>query len=296
MRRRTPALSALRAFEAAARHRSFKLAADELSVTPTAISHRIRALESELRASLFVRKTRAVELTPDGKTLYAAVREGFDAITAGIERIGQRSRRSVTLSTTPAFATKWLVPRLASFQSNYPDIDLNVHASTQPVDLHAGDVDLAIRYGLGRYPGLTSTLLLADRYAPVASPTLNARQAKDIRSRRLIHFDWQQPLPVDLTWSAWFRLAGLKPPRANAGIRYSEESHAIQAAVAGQGVALLSLILVDQELKLGLLEAHVEPHLDGLSYYIVRPPTVAGSSAVATVEAWLVAAASPAFR
>ena len=292
MPRRVPALSALRAFEAAARRRSFKLAANELSLTATAISHRIRALEAELRTPLFVRKTRAVELTPDGQTLYAAVREGFDAISAGIERIGQRSRRSVTLSTTPAFAAKWLVPRLAQFQADYPDIDLNVQASTQPVDLHAGDVDLAIRYGLGRYPGLTSTLLLADRYAPVASPALKARHAQDIRSRRLIHFDWQQALPVDLTWSAWFRVAGLRPLRSNAGIRYSEESHAIQAAVAGQGVALLSLILVDQELKLGLLEANVEPHLEGLSYYIVRSPTQARSPAVATVEAWLFTAAT----
>jgi LysR family glycine cleavage system transcriptional activator len=289
MKRRTPSLSALRAFEAAARRRSFKLAADELSVTPTAISHRIRALEAELDAQMFVRKTRAVELTPDGQTLYAAVREGFDAINAGIERIGQRSRRTVTLSTTPAFASKWLVPRLASFQMNYPDIDLNVHASTAPVDLHAGDVDLAIRYGLGRYPGLTSTLLLEDRYAPIASPALKVRHAKEIRSRRLIHFDWQQPLPVDLTWSAWFRLAGLKQAKADAGVRYSEESHAIQAAVAGQGVALLSLILVEEELKLGLLEANVEPHLEGLAYYIVRSPRAALSPAAATVEAWLFA-------
>lgn len=287
MKQRTPSLSALRAFEAAARRCSFKLAADELSVTPTAISHRIRSLEAELRCQLFVRKTRAVELTPDGQTLYEAAREGFDAIAAGIERIGQRTRRAVTLSTTPAFAAKWLVPRLAAFQMDYPDIDLNVHASTQPVDLHTGDVELAIRYGLGRYKGLTSTLLLEDRFAPMASPALKIHQAKDIRSRRLIHFDWQQPLPVDLTWAAWFRLAGLKQVSADAGIHYSEESHAIQAAVGGQGVALLSFVLVQEELKLGLLESKVRPSLEGLSYYIVRASREAPSAAAATVEAWL---------
>ena len=291
MKRRIPSLSALRAFEAAARLRSFKQAADELSVTATAVSHRIRSLEDEIGCRLFVRKTRAVELTSEGRSLYSAVREGFDTIASGVERLRQRSRPLVKLSTTPAFAAKWLVPRLASFQAQHPDIDIHVHASNRPVDLSAGTIDIAIRYGQGRYDGMKSTLLLQDRFAPVASPTLDVTSAADLSRRTLIHFDWEQPLAVDLTWAAWARAAQLSELNTEAGIRFSDESHAIQAAVAGQGVALLSLVLIEQELKLGMLESRLEPVLDGLAYYIVRPEGTRDSAAP-IVEAWLIEQAS----
>lgn len=287
MVKRIPSLSALRAFEAAARRRSFKLAAEELAVTPTAISHGIRALEEDLNTPLFVRKTRAVEVTAAGRALFAAVREGFDAITAGVELLDRRRRQSVKLSATPAFAAKWLVPRLADLHAEHPTIDLHVHASNEPVDLHARDVDLAIRYGLGRYKGLVSTLLMQDRFAPVASPALRIGHARDISTHRRIHFDWHQPLPVDLSWSAWFKKAGLKRVARASDVHYSEESHAIQAAVAGQGVALLSLVLVQDELQLGLLEAPVGPTLEGLSYHLVRAAQRPHSDATATVETWL---------
>ena len=291
MRRRIPSLSALRAFEAAARRGSFKQAADELAVTATAVSHRIRALEDEIGCRLFVRKTRAVELTSAGRSLYSAVREGFDAIAAGVERLRQRSRPSVKLSTTPAFAAKWLVPRLAAFQAQHPNIDIHVHASNRPVDLSAGTIDLAIRYGQGRYEGMKSTLLLQDRFAPVASPTLKVTSAADLSRRTLIHFDWEQPLPVDLTWAAWARAAQRSELHTEGGIRFSDESHAIQAAVAGQGVALLSLVLIEQELKLRVLESPLEPVLDGLAYYIVRREGTRDSAAP-IVEAWLIEQAS----
>jgi LysR family glycine cleavage system transcriptional activator len=292
MRRRIPSLSALRAFEAAARLRSFKQAADELAVTATAVSHRIRALEEEIGCRLFVRKTRAVDLTSEGRSLYSAVREGFDTIASGVEKLRQRARPLVKLSTTPAFAAKWLVPRLAAFQTQHPTIDIHVHASNRPVDLSAGTIDIAIRYGQGRYDGMKSTLLLQDRFAPVASPTLNVVNAADLSRRTLIHFDWEQPLPVDLTWAAWARTAQLPDLDTEAGIRFSDESHAIQAAVAGQGVALLSLVLIEQELQLGVLESRLEPVLDGLAYYIVRPERATKDSAAAIVAAWLIEQAS----
>lgn len=288
MKRRIPSLPALRAFEAAARLSSFKQAADELAVTATAVSHRIRSLEEEIGCRLFVRKTRAVDLTPEGRSLYSAVREGFDTIASGVERLRQRARPLVKLSTTPAFAAKWLVPRLAGFQSRHPNIDVHVHASNRPGDLSAGTIDIAIRYGQGRYEGMKSTLLLQDRFAPVASPTLNVASAADLSSRTLIHFDWEQPLPVDLTWAGWARAAQLPELNTEAGIRYSDESHAIQAAVAGQGVALLSLVLIEQELKQRVLEARLEPVLEGLAYYIVRPERAMHDSASAIVEAWLI--------
>ena len=288
MNLRLPSLTSLRAFEAAARLRSFKKAAEELAVTATAISHRIRVLEKYLERPLFLRKVRAIELTPDGEVLFVAVRSGFQAIAAAIEQVRKPRRASVTISTTPAFATKWLVPKLASFQAAHPEIDLHVHASNAPVDLNAGTADLAIRYGHGHYEGATATLLLKDRFAPVASPGLLATISHDAAEWPLIHFDWHRPLPVDLTWSAWARKAGRRPSDMSTGIRYSEESHAIQAAVSGQGVALLSLLLVEEELNLGLLRIASEPTLEGMSYHVLKPNLRPLSEAISTVENWLV--------
>ncbi|SAI70288.1 LysR family transcriptional regulator [Bordetella ansorpii] len=287
MSSRLPSLVALHAFEAAARLRSFKHAADELAVTATAISHRIRVLETSLDCRLFVRKTRAIELTPAGQALYASVHDGFAAIEAGVQRLRPRERPSATLSATPAFAARWLVPRLAAFQADHPGMDLRVLASNDPVDLHGGTADLAIRYGTGAYPGLRATLLMRDRYAPVASPHLKIRRAADVRRHALIHFDWHRKLPVDLTWAEWARVARQPGIDVSAGIRYSDESHAIQGAVAGQGVALLSLALVQEELKLGLLRAPIGPALEGMAYYVVRPAQGPRSAAAAAVERWL---------
>ena len=287
MRKRIPALSSLRAFEAAARLSSFKQAADELAVTATAISHRVRALETELGCVLFVRKTRAIELTAAGRSLYSAVREGFDTIAAGVDRLRQRARPTVRISTTPAFAAKWLVPRLASFRTLHPHIDLHVHASYDPIDLNLGTIDLAIRYGQGRYEDMQSTLLLQDRFAPVASPTLKVTRPQDLSRQTLIHFDWARSTSLDLTWSTWARAAGLPELDVEAGIRYSEESHAIQAAIAAQGVALLSLVLIQEELKLGLLESRLTPVLDGYAYHVVRPMRATRSAAASIVETWL---------
>jgi LysR family glycine cleavage system transcriptional activator len=292
MKNRIPALSSLRAFEAAARLHSFKQAADELAVTATAISHRIRALETELGCLLFVRKTRAIELTSAGQSLYTAVRDGFDTIAASVDRLRQRARPSVRISTTPAFAAKWLVPRLADFQRLHPQIDLHVHASYEPIDLNLGTIDLAIRYGQGRYEDMHATLLLQDRFAPVASPALQVTTLQALLQRTLIHFDWARPTSLDLTWSAWARAAGLAQLDVAAGIRFSEESHAIQAAIAGQGVALLSLVLIQEELKLGVLESRLTPVLDGHAYYVVRPQRATATPAATTVEAWLLEQAS----
>jgi LysR family glycine cleavage system transcriptional activator len=285
---RLPSLSALRAFEAAARLRSFKKAADELAVTPTAISHRIRVLEEDLERRLFLRKVRAVDLTPDGQALFAAVSTGFQAIAAAVEHLRKPSRAAVTLSATPAFAAKWLVPRLAAFQAEHPGIDLHIHASTTPVDLNDGTADLAIRYGHGQYSGVAATLLLENSFAPVASPALAATLPRDSSEWPLIHFDWLLPSPAGLTWSTWARESGRSLPSPSAGFHYSEESHAIQAAVAGQGVALLSRLLIEDELRLGLLQVVAGPALNGLAYHLLRSSRRPASAAALAVEDWLV--------
>lgn len=295
MATRLPSLSALRAFEAAARLRSFKKAADDLAVTPTAISHRIRVLEEALECRLFLRKVRAVELTPDGQALFTAVSTGFQTIASAVELLRKPSRASVTLSATPAFAAKWLVPKLAAFQAEHPGIDLHVHASTTLVDLD-GAVDLAIRYGHGRYDGATAIPLLENSFAPVASPALIATLPRDPSRWPLIHFDWQLPAPAGLTWSTWACESGCRLPPPSAGIRYSEESHAIQAAVAGQGVALLSRLLIEDELRLGLLRVVAEPTLKGMAYHLLRSSRRPASAAVLAVDDWLVRTARESSR
>lgn len=294
MKRRLPSLSALRSFEAAARLQSFKLAAEELAVTATAISHQVRALEEELACPLFLRKTRAVELTAEGQLLLQAVREGLDRMAAGVEGLRQRGRSTVTLSVTPAFAAKWLVPRLAGFHKAHPHIDLHVQATGQVADLHAGAADLAVRGGRGHYPGLSATLLMRAGFAPVASTRLKLRRPSDLLRHSLIHFDWQRGFSGALTWARWAQAAGLSQLDTTSGMRYTDESHAIQAAVAGQGVALISLALVRDEMDMGLLQAPFGPVLDDFAYYLVHPAGRAPSPAVAAVAAWLQAQAQTA--
>ncbi|UTY58472.1 LysR substrate-binding domain-containing protein [Massilia sp. erpn] len=294
MKRRLPSLSALRTFEAAARLQSFKMAAEELAVTATAVSHQVRALEEELGCPLFLRKTRAVELTAAGQLLLQAVREGLDVMAAGVERLKQRARSTVTLSVIPAFAAKWLVPRLAGFQQAHPQIDLHVQATGQPVDLLGGAADLAVRGGSGHYPGLDAAWLMSAGFAPVASTRLKLRRPADLLRQNLIHFDWQRGFRGALTWARWAQAAGMTQLDTGSGVRYTDESHAIQAAVAGQGVALISLALVRDEMAMGLLQAPFGPVLDNFAYYLVHPSGREPAPAVAAVAAWLQAQAQAA--
>ena len=174
--RRLPSLAGLRAFEAAARHLSFKPAAEELHVTPTAISHQVRQLEAALGAPLFERRTRQVVLTPEGHVLLPVLSAGFDSFARTIEGLTRRSRRAVvTLSATPAFAAKWLVPRLAPFRKQRPDIDLRLLATLEVVDVKSGVADLALRYGRGPYPDLIAEQLTTDPFSDqraAAAPAL----------------------------------------------------------------------------------------------------------------------------
>ncbi|WP_202419848.1 LysR substrate-binding domain-containing protein [Pseudoduganella guangdongensis] len=288
MTRRLPSLSALYSFEAAARLQSFKLAAEELSVSATSISHQVRALEEALDVRLFLRKTRAVELTPEGRILLQATGSGFDAIAAGVERLRHEQRRTVTLATTPAFAARWLVPRLASFNAAHPGIALNIQASNKPVDLAGGAADLAVRGGYGSFPGLRATRLMRAVFAPVASPRLKLRKAGDVARHPLLHFEWQRGYKGAQTWEKWAKVAGVALD-TSCGLRFSEESHAVQAAIAGQGVVLTALALVREEIGMGLLEALPEPALGGFDFYVVRPEGDDQRAEVRTVEDWLLA-------
>lgn len=293
MHRRTLPLSALRAFEAAARLGSFKAAATELAVTPTAVSHQIRALEAQTGLALFDRQVRKVALTEAGAQLFPVLRDGFDAFEATLARLTQqRTRIQVSISATNAFTVKWLVPRMSDFRGQHPGIDLQLQASDELADLRSTAVDIAIRYGRGPYPGLVTQPLFTDRFAPVANPRLGVTSPADLARVPLIRFDWKQAHAENPTWERWFAVAKMPQPQQASQLRFSDEGHAIQAAVAGHGIALVSLALIADELAAGHLVQPFGPEIDGHTYHLAtyadRPP----SAPVQTVAAWLRAQAA----
>ncbi|WP_170308652.1 LysR substrate-binding domain-containing protein [Ancylobacter pratisalsi] len=288
--RRLPPLGSLRAFEAAGRLQSFKRAAGELGVTPTAISHRIRQLEADLGVALFVRQTRKVTLTPEGRALLAPLRTAFDDMTEAVENVRHRTtRRVATLSATTALSARLLVPRIPGFRARHPGWDLRLHASDEPVDLMAGEADVAIRYGRGPFPGLTALPVLTEGFAPVCSVHLPIRRPQDLTGATLLHIrglhsTLEAVLP---SWSAWARKAGLRMLDTEGGISFSDETSAIQAVIAGHGVALLSLPLVAAELASGALVQPFGPAIEGLPYNLVYPADTEDQPAVAVLRSWV---------
>lgn len=291
--RRLPPLSALRAFEAAARHGSFKEAANELAVTPTAISHQIRVLEQYTGVTLFERQVRKVILTDAGVALYPVLRDGFNAFETALQCLETvQARHRVIISATNAFMARWLAPRVADFRALHPDIDLELHASDQAVDLGSDVADIAIRYGRGPYPGMVAEPLFADRFAPVASPQLAAIALADLDQAQLIDFKWTHYHPQNPTWKNWFTAAGLPWKTRHGQLLFSDEGHAIQAALAGQGIALLSLELVADDIAAGRLTQPFGPSIPGHTYHLVRSAGHIPGPHVESALAWLRAQAA----
>jgi LysR family transcriptional regulator, glycine cleavage system transcriptional activator len=273
--RSLPPLNALHTFEVAARHLSFQQAAEELDITPTAVSHQIKVLEDHLGVFLFRRRPRPLVLTEAGQLLYPAVNKSLDMMAAAIARLAKVSASTIlTVSVTTVFAAKWLVPRLSEFQRTHPQIDLRLQTSNDVVDLHRQTVDLAIRYGKGDYHGLIVRKLMSDVFVPVCSPRLLHDQQpiaapKDLEHHPLLHFEWVYFDTEAPSWSNWFRVAGLDTIDPNRGLTFNEESLAIQAAIAGQGVALCSNIHVADDVALGFLMQPLDLSLDGFNYSVV---------------------------
>lgn len=244
-----PPLTALRAFEVAARHLSFAQAAAELHVTPAALSFQIKSLEAHLGQSLFHRLNRAVELTEAGRTLAPGTSEGFDALTAAWRRTKRlQNNQSLTVTAGPAFTAKWLAPRLFEFARKHPDIDLKFSASLKIVDLVRDDVDVAIRFGYGPYPGAYALRLRHEWFTPVMTPDFAARYPTpaSLREAPLIIDESVSFLRPRCDWSAWFRANGMDFTPQH-GLRFSQADHAVDAAFAGSGIVLgrKSMIIKD---------------------------------------------------
>lgn len=289
-RRRLPSLSALRAFEAAARHESAKQAAEELSVTATAISHQIRALEETLGVVLFLRKPRQLELTAAGRELQQVLESAFDSIGAAVERLSAvPSRQAITLSTTPAVAVRWLLSWVCMLRDAHPDIDLRIHASHEPVALDGVTADIAIRYGDGRWPGLVAEKLFDNTFVPACSPLLNLHDAGELPRHSLIHFRNQLAVSSPVDWVVWQKQAQVPGLDVSAGLVFSDETHAVSAAVGAQGVALMSRQLIEDELREGRLVQPFGPVLEGKPFFLVYPESRRHDPAILAVRDWIMA-------
>ena len=284
-----PPLSALRAFEAAARHRSAKRAAEELSVTAAAISHQLRTLEDWVGVPLFLRKPRQLELTAAGRELVGDLGNAFDTMAHAVARLREvPQRQKVTLSTTPAVASRWLLPHVGLLAAKHPELDLNFHVTHQPLPLDGHSADIAIRYGSGRWPGLVAHKLFDNVFVPACSPALKLKRAQDLPRHRLLHFEACAARTAPLGWAGWQKLANVRGLDPSAGPVFSDETHTVSAALAGQGVALMSRALIGDELRRGTLVCPFGPELKGEPFHLVYPDSRRGDPVVQAVRDWVV--------
>ena len=295
--RQLPQLNALKAFEAAARHESFTRAAAELFVTQGAVSHQVKALEQELGLKLFNRERQRLVITEAGRDYLNVVRDAFDRIALGTERLLQRQNSGVlTVSTSPDFAAKWLVHRLGHFIDAHSEIDLRVSASLHHVDFAREEVDLAVRHGEGDWPGLDAVMLSAEQLFPVCAPKLLLGKRGPVKLAELLRF------PLIHTgdrsaWARWLAAAGVDDKVAIHGPVLNRDAISIDAAINGQGIVLARTTLVAWDLINGRL---VRPLAEALplskTYWIVCPKAVAAQPKIATFRDWLLSEAADDMR
>ena len=297
-RRRLPPLNALRAFEAAARHLNFSRAADELSVTPGAVSQQIQNLEDYVGVALFKRTPKGLLLTDPAQIALPALREAFDRLAEAASMLTAAvDGRRLTVTVPPSFASKWLLPRLGAFEALHPDVDVWVSAGMELTDFASGEVDLAIRYGAGRYPGLEVIRLMQETVIPVVSPELLAdhplENLSDLASAVLLHDgspDADESCP---DWTMWLAARGVKGVDGARGPRFNQSSLVIEAAVGGRGVALAKRALAQADLDAGRLVApfQIATAVD-FAYYLVHPKTKGRLPQVKAFVAWISAEAT----
>ncbi|WP_437766825.1 transcriptional regulator GcvA [Sorangium sp. So ce281] len=287
-----PSLTALQAFEAAARHSSVTHAARELGVTQTAISHQIRALEDTLETALFRRSPRGISLTEDGErwaaelgVVFARLREA----NARLRRPAADARPAVSVSVTPSFGARWLVPRLGQFLVSHPEVDVRISATERLVDLAREPVDIGIRYGLGSYPGLLTVKLADDALIVAAAPSVASKRARwrveDLSHEVLLGDDHPD------AWGRWFRERSRRLPARVRQSQLTDSSMLVDAAVRGQGVALARWSLAAAELDLGrlvLLFPRLPALPTGLAYYLVSTRASLRRKPVAAFRDWVV--------
>jgi LysR family glycine cleavage system transcriptional activator len=292
-------LNALRAFEASARHQSFSAAAAELHVTPAAVGQLVRTLEEWLGAPLFHRgssgRARLVP-TEAAERALPDIRAGFDRLTLGLERLKEGSTSGVlTMTVSPAFAAKWLLPRIDRFQAAWPDTDVRLDTSLKPVDFVAQRIDIGVRYGTGSWPGLTADKLMDEEVYPVCSPKLlrehgRLHEPDDLARETLIHdlsMDGHTGFP---TWDAWLQKAGVTEVAATRGMRINNSASVLQAAIEGHGVALARSVMAHDDLAAGRL-VRLFPEIafpSPLAYYVVYRAECSSLPRLVAFREWLI--------
>lgn len=295
-------LNALRAFEASARHESFSAAAAELHVTPAAVGQLVRSLEQWLGTTLFHRGTSGrarLALTEPARRALPEIRAGFDRLSLGVSLLKVGSPSGVlTVTVSPAFAAKWLLPRLERFQAAWPETDVRLDVSLETLDFAARGIDIGVRYGAGSWPGLAAEKLMDEEIYPVCSPALlrehrRLRSPSDLAGVKLIH-----DLSVDArsgftTWSSWLKHAGANI-ESKRGLRINNSAAVLQAAIDGQGVALARSPMARDDLAAGRL-VRLFPEIElasALAYYIVCLPECATLPSLVAFRDWLINEAS----
>lgn len=291
-------LNALRAFEASARHQSFSAAAEELYVTPAAVGQLVRTLEEWLDTPLFHRmKSGKVRLIPTEAAEHALpdIRAGFDKLNLGLERLKESSVSGVlTVTVSPAFAAKWLLPRLNRFHEVCPDTDVRLDTSLKPVDFAVQRVDVGVRYGLGDWPNLTAEKLMEEEVYPVCSPTLLREQRRfhhpsDLLRETLIHDLSLDSFTGFPTWSEWLNKAGAREKIAAHNIQINNSASVLQSAIDGSGVALARSVMVRDDIAAGrLIRLFPEVKFESpLAYYVVYRPELAELARMLAFKRWL---------
>lgn len=294
-----PSLSGLKAFEAAARHLSFRKAAEELCLTPSAVSHQIKKLESYLNITLFDRLTGNIQLTESGEKYFREIKGPLASLALASREISKATLRKniLTLSLLPMFATRWLIPRLSSFQQLCPEIELRLSTSVSPVDFYSSDVDVAIRYGDGNWLGVYSERLIDEFIFPVCSPdflkknqhTLNT--PSDLVNTTLLHNDSHEN-----EWGTWLYSFGVNKTSGNQNLNFASSELSLRAAVEGLGVALGRNPLVDEELESGRLIKlcnEADNSSTKKAYFFVCLPEALQQSNVAVFRKWLINLPNP---
>ena len=291
-----PSLNGLRAFEAAARHLSFTRAAAELNVTQTANSPQIRRLEEQLGIRLFERRPRELLLTREAAAYLPAVQGAFEELRQATARLQRPARGGMlTVSTTASLAAKWLVTRVAAFQDANPGIEVRISTSSHLVDFVREEVDMAVRYGRGSWPGLRATWLMAEDIFPVCSPALlqdgkPLRKPADLADHTLLHTTTSRE-----DWQLWLTAAGLPISiAARRGLSFDQSFMAVQAAVEGLGVALGRTRFVEADIAAGRLVVPFDVVLPAdAGFYIVAPEETADTPKITLFHDWLIASVAP---
>jgi LysR family glycine cleavage system transcriptional activator len=291
---RLPSLNALRAFDAAARHLSFTQAAADLHVTPAAVSHQIKTLEADLGVALFARHTRSLSLTEAGLSLAPATREAFRQLLLATQRVREQGReRPLTVSVAPSFAAKWLIPRLDRFRRRRPGVDIRIDASSDLLDYGEAGVDIGVRYGTGKYPGMAVERLLGDQVFPVCSPRLLEQgpalnEPADLRLHVLIQDDMARFDATFPEWSNWLAAAGVNDADKAQRQYFGQSTLAYQAAIDGLGVLLAKSALVGGDIAAGRLIRLFDVVIPvAYAYYLVYDRSALADDRVAAFRTWV---------